>query len=139
MIEPTPRGRMSEKRRQAIFTERCTAHNVAPCINCGRPIHRHNDEWQIEHQRALGLLGKDTNPNCGPSHVECAREKTHKQDLPRIRKAKAQHEAARIRTREEREGERRFRVPDDVVFNWKRGRYMRSSNEEHRHPRYPDR
>jgi hypothetical protein len=114
---------MSEKRRHAIFTERCSAHNVAPCINCGRPIHRHDDEWQIEHERASGLLGKDTNPNCSPSHVQCARDKTHRHDLPRIRKAKAQHEAAKVRVPEERAASS-FRKPAGRVYDWKRGRYV---------------
>lgn len=90
MTSPTPRGRMSQKRRQHIFSEHCTGHHIAPCCLCGKPIHRHDDEWIIEHVRALGLLGKDTNTNCGPAHVACAAEKTHKQDLPRIRKAKRQ-------------------------------------------------
>lgn len=90
MTKPTPRERMSQKRRHHIFSERCTGHNVAPCITCGRPIHRHNDRWIIEHERALGLLGPDTNPNCGPAHYECGLEKTAQQDLPRIAKAKRQ-------------------------------------------------
>lgn len=102
MTENTPRGRMSPKRRHHIFSENCTGHNVAPCCVCGRPIHRHNDAWIIEHKRALGLLGRDVNANCGPAHVACANEKTHKQDLPSIRKAKRQAEAGKVRTAEER-------------------------------------
>ena len=52
----TPRASMSAKRRQAIFSEQCTAHNIAPCCLCGQPIHRHEDRWIIKHKRALALL-----------------------------------------------------------------------------------
>lgn len=90
MPENTPRKRMSQKRRQAIFTEHCTAHHIAPCCVCGLPIHRHNDRWIIEHIRPLALLGDDINTNCAPAHYECALVKTHTEDLPRIRKAKRQ-------------------------------------------------
>lgn len=117
MTANTPRKRMSQKRRQHIFTENSTAHNIAPCCICGKPIHRHNDRWIIEHLRALGLLGKDTNTNCRPAHEACASEKTHKQDLPRIRKAKRQQMAGA------KPASRDFKVPDGVKFDWKRGRY----------------
>ncbi len=118
IADPTPRGRMSAKRRHHIFSENCTAHHVAPCCLCGQPIHRHNDQWIIEHKRALGLLGKDTNTNCAPAHVACATEKTHKHDLPMIRKAKRQG------TPKQSSG--RFRMPAGVVFSWKRRRYVRA-------------
>jgi hypothetical protein len=94
MPEPTPRGRMSPRRRQAIFTEHATAHNVAPCCLCGRPIHRHNDQWIIEHKRALGLLGRDVNTNCGPAHEDCRRAKD-KRDLGMMAKAKRQADAGK--------------------------------------------
>lgn len=93
MSANTPRARMSEKRRQAIFTERTTAHNVAPCCICGRPVHRHDDRLIIEHIRALALCGRDVNTNCAPAHFMCAQIKTAKEDLPRIAKAKRQAEA----------------------------------------------
>jgi hypothetical protein len=67
---------MADKRRQHIFSENCTAHNVAPCCICGKPIHRHDDRWIVEHERALALLG-DVNTNCGPAHYDCAQVKTH--------------------------------------------------------------
>jgi hypothetical protein len=78
----TPRARMSAKRRQAIFTEHATAHNVAvlPLRRAGAPSH---DRWIIEHKRALALLGPDVNTNCGPAHFRCAGTKTNTQDLPR--------------------------------------------------------
>jgi hypothetical protein len=113
---------MSANRRHHIFTENSTAHNIAPCCICGEPIHRLNDQWIIEHVRALALLGKDTNTNCGPAHASCASEKTHKQDLPRIRKAKRQqamHEATR-------KPSRGFMVPPGFVYDWKLRRYVRA-------------
>ena len=122
MTTNTPRRRMSRERRHHIFTENCTAHNVAPCCLCGRPIHRTNDRWIIEHKRALALLGKDTNPNCGPAHYDCAMVKTHTEDLPRIRKAKRQQVAAL--PRQEQERSRGLRKPAGAVFDWKRGRYV---------------
>jgi len=110
---------MSEKRRQHIFSENCTAHNVAPCYNCSRPIHRLDDEWMIEHKRALGLLGPDTNPNCGPSHVDCGREKTAKRDIPAIAKAKRMAQAGA-----KKKPARAFQVPAGVVYDWKQRRYV---------------
>jgi hypothetical protein len=124
MTANTPRGRMSPQRRQHIFSENCTAHNVAPCCLCGLPIHRQNDRWIIEHKRALALLGPDTNTNCGPAHFACAEEKTHKQDLPRIRKAKGQQakcvQVANLATRSKAPG---FTVPAGVAYDWKQRRY----------------
>lgn len=120
MTANTPRERMTEKRRQHIFSENCTGHNVAPCCICERPIHRHNDRWIVEHKRALGLLGRDVNTNCGPAHYSCAQVKTHAEDLPRIRKAKRQqamHEGTK-------EISRRFVRPAGLKFDWQRGRYV---------------
>lgn len=121
MTAPTPRGRMSEKRRQHIFSENCTGHHVAPCCICGRPIHRHKDEWIIEHKRALGLLGPDTNPNCGPSHVECGDEKTRKQDIPAIARAKRMAQAGA-----KKKPARAFQVPAGVEYDWRQRRYRAS-------------
>lgn len=94
MPENTPRKRMSQKRRQHIFTEHCTAHNVAPCCVCGRPIHRHNDRWIIEHIRPLALLGDDINTNCAPAHYECGLTKTAKEAtiIAKAKRQQARHE-----------------------------------------------
>ena len=119
MTAPTPRQRMTAKRRQHIFSEHCTAHNVAPCCLCGDPIHRHDDKWIVEHKRALGLLGVDNNTNCAPAHVDCGKVKTHTQDLPRIRKAKRQAKAG---AKAKSSG---FARPADIAYNWTRGRYTR--------------
>lgn len=122
MTANTPRQRMTTKRRQHIFSENCTAHNVAPCCLCGAPVHRHNDKWIIEHKRALGLLGPDTNPNCGPAHFNCGEVKTHKQDLPRIRKAKRQ-QARHEGTKPVSGG---FKVPANTAYSWKWRRYVKA-------------
>lgn len=123
MTANTPRQRMTEKRRQAIFTEHATAHNVAPCCVCGKPVHRRQDRWIIEHVRALALLGRDVNTNCAPAHFACGQEKTHEQDLPRIRKAKRQQTAGT------KKPSRSFRAPDGFKFDWSRGRYARVAVE----------
>lgn len=117
----TPRRPMSAKRRQAIFTEHATAHNVAPCCLCGRPIHRHNDQWIIEHMRALGLLGPDTNTNCAPAHEDCRRVKD-KQDIGMMAKAKRQTDAgARKKTPA-------FTPPPDHAYDWRQRRYTKGTD-----------
>jgi hypothetical protein len=105
---------MSAKRRHHIFCEHAVALDIAPCCLCGKPIHRTKDRWIIEHIRALALLGKDTNTNCGPAHEACASEKTHGQDLPRIRKAKRQQ----AKYEGERTPHRGFRKPEGTVYDW---------------------
>lgn len=122
MTAPTPRRPMSAKRRHHIFSEACTGHNVAPCCICGKPIHRHNDVWIVEHVRALGLLGKDTNTNCGPAHVACAKVKTFTEDLPRIAKAKRMAGAGARKTEKPA---RAFQVPAGFKYDWKKKRYVR--------------
>lgn len=119
MITATPRKRMSQKRRQAIFTEHCTAHHLAPCCVCGRPVHRHKDRWIIEHIRPLALLGDDINTNCAPAHYECGLVKTHTEDLRRIRKAKRQGGYFT-----EKRLSRSFWRPENTVFDWAEGRYV---------------
>lgn len=150
MTAPTPRGRMSTKRRQHIFTENSKAHNLAPCCLCGRLIHRHNDVWIVEHKCALGLLGSDSNPNCAPAHEDCRRVKD-KDDLSRIAKAKRQEAAgvavkggqhrnlsaaqvsnmghAHIHSPENSgilSSKRSLRVPAGVAYNWQLRRYVRA-------------
>jgi 5-methylcytosine-specific restriction endonuclease McrA len=119
-LTATPRKAMSAKRRQAIFTEHCTGHNVAPCCLCGRPIHRHDDQWTIEHIRALGLLGRDINTNCAPAHEACRREKD-KADLARIAKAKRMAMAGAKKEKPARG----FQAPAGVKYDWRQRRYVR--------------
>jgi hypothetical protein len=95
MTQNTPRLRMSSKRRHHIFTEHCTAHNVAPCCVCGDPIHRHKDRWIVEHIRPLALLGDDSNPNCAPAHYLCGIAKTAR-EARIIAKAKRQAKTRQI-------------------------------------------
>lgn len=119
-ISPTPRRAMSKKRRQHIFSDHCTGHNIAPCCLCGRPIHRHNDQWTVEHIRALGLLGEDVNSNCAPAHEACRREKD-KADLALIAKAKR---AARAGAKKEKPA-RGFQAPAGFKYDWRQRRYVR--------------
>lgn len=120
----TPRQRMPAARRHHIFSENCTAHDVAPCCICGRPVHRYDDKWIIEHKRALGLLGADTNTNCGPAHEACAKVKTYRQDLPAIAKAKRQQQAGA------KKAKRGFKVPAGAVCDWTRRRYVAQRDRE---------
>ena len=80
---------------------------------------QHNDAWMIEHKRALGLLGPDTNTNCGPSHVDCGIEKTAKQDIPAIAKAKRMAQAGA-----KKKPARAFQVPAGVKIDWRQRRYV---------------
>lgn len=123
MTANTPRARMSPQRRQAIFSENCTAHNIAPCCICEDPIHRHNDRWIIEHKRALALLGSDTNTNCGPAHFACARVKTHAEDLPRIRKAKRQQATGAGVANFATPHKARAFTEAGLIYDWKQRRY----------------
>ena len=126
MPQNTPRKRMSQKRRQAIFTEHCTAHNVAPCCVCGEPIHRRNDRWIVEHVRPLALLGKDTNPNCAPAHYLCGIAKTTR-EAPTIAKAKRQARTAEKHPRASRafpESKRGFWKPENAFYDWRLRRYV---------------
>lgn len=118
MTATTPRRRMSAKRRNHIFSE-----NFGICCLCERKIDRHRDRWIIEHIRALGLCGKDTNPNCGPAHFECAQVKTRTEDMPRIHKAKRQQAA-----HEGRKPPNGFWKPEGAVYDWTQRRYRLDPN-----------
>lgn len=78
----TPRRSLSPTKRLKIFE----AHGGICCI-CNRRI-RAGEKWIVEHLRALGLCGSDTEDNMGPAHESCADVKTHDEDMPRIVKAK---------------------------------------------------
>lgn len=80
-------------------------------------MHRHDDEWIVEHIRALGLLGPDINTNCGIAHVECGKVKTATHDLPGIAKARRMAQAGRKKGRG-------FWKPAGAAYDWKRGRYV---------------
>lgn len=125
MIPATPRKCMPQKRRQHIFTENSTAHNIAPCCICGDPIHRHDDQWIVEHIRALGLLGRDVNTNCAPAHEVCRRQKD-KTDMAMIAKAKRAARACTIRR--SKPVKRRFQIPAGYKYDWKRRAYAPDPN-----------
>ncbi|AMS39344.1 hypothetical protein [Aminobacter aminovorans] len=119
MTANTPRQRMNDKRRQHIFSENCTGHNVAPCCICSQPIHRHNDRWIVERKRALALLGKDVNNNCGPAHYDCARVKTHTEDLPKIRKPSAGRLCTRARKRSDGRLAENVLLAEGYAISWR--------------------
>lgn len=81
----TARKAMSPTRRLRIWE----AH-AGRCIICKNPIDGVREPWIVEHVRALGLGGEDTDANCGPAHAACADDKTHRQDIPAIARAKRQ-------------------------------------------------
>lgn len=82
-VSTTRRKAMSPTRRLRIFE----AHG-GKCALCGGKIDGVREPWIVEHLRALGLGGPDTDDNCGPAHAYCADAKTHQQDMPAIAKAK---------------------------------------------------
>lgn len=81
-IGTTPRKAMSPTRRLRIWEA-----NSGICVLCQQKIDGTRDKWIVEHIRALGLGGEDTDANCGPAHASCADSKTHGDDIPRIAKA----------------------------------------------------
>ncbi len=82
MTATTPRRGMSSMRRLRIWE----AH-AGRCVLCKRKIDGVREEWIVEHIRALGLGGTDTDDNCGPAHEDCRRQKD-KVDVASIAKAK---------------------------------------------------
>lgn len=81
-VPTTPRRAMGRMRRLRIFEA-----GKGVCILCRRKIDGVREAWTVEHKRALGLGGEDTDENCGPAHESCRREKD-KQDVKDITKAK---------------------------------------------------
>jgi 5-methylcytosine-specific restriction endonuclease McrA len=99
-------------KRLAIFE---AAHGL--CHLCGLRIQA-GDKWEVEHVRAIGLLGEDTVANMAPAHVDCHAIKT-KADVANIAKCK--------RVKAKHHGIRKspsFRKPEGMKFDWKRGRYV---------------
>lgn len=81
-METTPRKSMSKQRQLRIFEAR-----KGICFTCREPIDGVRQKWFIEHERALGLGGEDTDANCWPAHYECKPEKD-KADIAAIAEAK---------------------------------------------------
>lgn len=112
MTGTTKRKPMSQRRRLRIWE----AHG-GQCVICGAPIDGTKEKWIVEHVRALGLAGDDTDANCGPAHASCADVKT-KDDMKRINKAKnVKAKSLGIRKQSS------FPKRDGYKFNWKTGRY----------------
>lgn len=80
-VGTTPRKPMSPMQRLRIFE----AHQGICCL-CDRKIQA-GEKWIVEHPRALGLGGADTDENKRPAHEDCRRIKD-KIDVPAIAKAK---------------------------------------------------
>lgn len=81
-VPTTPRKAMSPSRRLRIWERE---HGV--CCLCHEEIDGVREPWTVEHKRALGLGGEDTDENCGPAHESCRRAKD-KVDVPAIARAK---------------------------------------------------
>ena len=81
-VPTTPRKPMPEMRRLRIWER-----HGGVCVLCGLKIDGTKGKWTIEHIRALGLGGEDTDENCGPAHEDCRRKKD-KQDVANIARAK---------------------------------------------------
>ena len=82
-VGTTRRRPMSATRQLRIWE----AHK-GRCYLCGRKIVA-GEAWEVEHMRALGLGGTDTDDNCAPAHKACHASKT-RDDAARIAKAKRQ-------------------------------------------------
>lgn len=61
-VGTTKRGSMTPSRALRIWEQ-----HKGICVLCGVKISV-NDDWYVEHIRALELGGPDTDDNCGPAH-----------------------------------------------------------------------
>lgn len=68
----TPRPSFSAHKRAAIFRD-----NGGVCYLCERKISP-GEQWHVEHVKARGLQGADTDDNLKPAHVDCHAGKTRK-------------------------------------------------------------
>jgi 5-methylcytosine-specific restriction protein A len=68
----TPRPTISAARRAAIFRD-----NGGVCYLCERKI-APGEHWHVEHVKARGLGGSDSDENLRPAHVDCHAPKTRK-------------------------------------------------------------
>lgn len=106
-VSTTPRRSMSATRQLRIWET-----HGGRCYLCGEKI-RIGESWEVEHKRALGLGGTDTDDNCAPAHKTCHAPKTQA-DTARIAKAKRQKQAALgIKTRKGRP------MPGTKASGWK--------------------
>jgi 5-methylcytosine-specific restriction endonuclease McrA len=78
------RRSFTKKDRARIFT---AASGV--CHLCEGRI-MVGEAWEVEHVIPYALTQDDGDDNLRPAHIKCHRDKTHKQDRPRISKAERQ-------------------------------------------------
>lgn len=69
----TPRPSFTQHKRAQIFRD-----NDGRCHICGRRIETWQ-KWQVEHVKARGFNGADTDDNLRPAHVDCHQIKTRKE------------------------------------------------------------
>ncbi|EIM25703.1 hypothetical protein [Microvirga lotononidis] len=69
-VGTTKRKKMTKTRALKIWE----AHKGI-CVTCKQVIDATREDWFIEHIRALELGGKDEDPNCGPAHMSCKKDK----------------------------------------------------------------
>lgn len=110
-VGTTPRKGMSPMQRLQIFEK----HNGICCL-CERKIQA-GEKWIVEHPRALGLGGADTDENKRPAHESCRRVKD-KADVTAI--AKAKRMKARHLGIKKPSGFRK--PPPGYKYSWKSGR-----------------
>lgn len=65
-----PRPSFSPHKRAAIFRD-----HGGVCYLCTRKIAQ-GEPWHVEHVKARGLQGSDTDDNLRPAHVDCHAGKT---------------------------------------------------------------
>lgn len=113
-VATTRRGPMSPARRLRIWET-----HGGICVLCKTKIDGVRELWTIEHIRALGLGGEDSDENCGPAHEDCRRKKD-KADVASIAKAK-RNKIRHIGIKKAPS----FRKPEGMKYDWKLGRYIR--------------
>lgn len=77
------RKHFTDKDRARIF-----AANNGCCHLCEQKIDGVREAWEIEHVIAWELTRDDSDDNLRPAHIDCHKQKTHKQDRPAINQAK---------------------------------------------------
>lgn len=80
------RRRMSTTRRVRVFE---AAKGI--CHICGQAIDGTREAWEVEHVIPYALTRDDSDDNLRPAHVACHADKTTRQDVPQIAKAKRVH------------------------------------------------
>lgn len=77
----TERRTLSPMKRLRVFEKA-----GGRCYLCEQRI-QVGEKWEVEHVRAIGLLGEDDESNMAPAHVGCHATKT-KADIASMSKAK---------------------------------------------------